>query len=154
MSDKIRNELLAIQHASKDKMLHASNVVAWAKRNPKSALHRQFEWNNSKAATEFRLWQARRLVQIHVVTEDGSPQLVSLSFDRMGRGGYRSVSDVISNKELSEIMLRDALAELQRVQARFQRVRELTSVWTEVKRVQKRQTARSLPRNRTLKKAA
>lgn len=148
MSNKIRNELLAIQKASKDKMLHASNVVAWAKRNPKSALYRQFEWNNSKAATEFRLWQARRLVQIHVVMEDGTPQLVSLSFDRLGSGGYRSISDVVSSKELSEIMLRDALGELQRVQARFQKVRELTSVWMEVKRVRSRQA------NKTLKKAA
>lgn len=154
MSVKIRNELLAIQDASKDKMLHAASVVAWAKRNQKSALHRQFEWNNSKAATEFRLWQARRLIQINVVTEDGTPQLVSLSFDRKGDGGYRSVDDVVSNRQLSEIMLRDALAELQRVQIRFERVRELTSVWSAVKRVKARQTSKALPRTRAFKKAA
>ena len=58
MSDKIKAELLVIQKTSKDKMLHAANVVAWAKRNRKSALHREFEWNNTRAAEEFRLWQA------------------------------------------------------------------------------------------------
>lgn len=138
MSDKIRTELLAIQAASKDKILHAARVVAWARRNQKSALHRQFEWNNSKAADEFRLWQARRLIQINIIMDDGTPQIVSLSFDRTKGGGYRSVSDVLSSRDLSEIMLRDALAELQRVQARFQRVRELTNVWTAVKRVRQK----------------
>ena len=142
MSDKIKAELLAIQKTSKDAMLHAKNVVAWAKRNRKSALHREFEWNDSRAATEFRLWQARRLIQINVISEDGGPQLVSLSYDRPRGGGYRGVDAVISNRELSEIMLRDALEELQRVQMRFQRVTELTSVWTVVKRVRERAEAK------------
>lgn len=149
MSDRIKNELLAIQQASKDKMLHAANVVNWAKRNRRSALHRQFEWNNSKAAEAYRLWQARRLIQINIVLEDGSPVLVSLSFDRGKGGGYRDVGDVVSSRDLSEIMLNDALAELQRVQARFARVRELTSVWQAVKRVKSKHVA-----NRRLKKAA
>lgn len=154
MSKKIKAELMAIQSASRDKMLHPANIVAWAKRNQKSALHRQFEWNNSKAAERYRLWQARQIIQVNVVTEDGRPQLVSLSFDRLGSGGYRSISDVVSDRELSEIMFNDALAELNRVQARFHRVRELTSVWMAIKRVKTRQRSKPLPRNRTLKKAA
>jgi hypothetical protein len=154
MSKKIKAELLAIQKASRDKMLHAENVVTWARRHPRSALHRQFEWNNSRAANEFRLWQARRIIQINVIAEDGAPQLVSLSFDRAKGGGYRDVRDVASSRELSEIMLQDALDELQRVQARYQRVRALTSVWTAVKRVRGRQATRSLPRGRSLAKAA
>src|ERR1043165_552005 len=109
-------------------MLHAENVVTWARRHPRSALHRQFEWNNSRAANEFRLWQARRIIQINVIAEDGAPQLVSLSFDRAKGGGYRDVRDVASSRELSEIMLQDALDELQRLQARYQRVRALPRV--------------------------
>lgn len=142
MSARIKAELLAIQKVSKDRMLHAANVVAWARRNRNSVLYRQFEWNNSKAANEFRLWQARRLIQINIVTAEGGPQVVSLSFDRTKGGGYRSVGDVLSSKKLSQIMLNDALAELQRVQARFQQVRELTSVWIEVKRVRSRHVAK------------
>lgn len=142
MSAKLKAELLAIQKASKDRMLHAANVVAWAKRNRASALYRQFEWSDRKAGQEYRLWQARRLIAINIVTEDGGPQIVSLSFDRAKGGGYRAVSDVLSSRNLSEIMLRDALAELQRVQERFQRVKELTSVWSEVKRVRQRHAAK------------
>lgn len=132
---KVRDELLAIQKASKGGVLHAASVVVWARKHKGSALHRQFEWNNSKAANEYRLWQARRLIAINIVTAEGGPQVVSLSIDRTKGGGYRAIDDVLSSRDLSEIMLRDALAELQRVQERFQRVKELTSVWTAVGRV-------------------
>lgn len=138
MSKRIKAELLAIQNASRDGMLHAERVVSWARSHRRSALHGQFEWSNAKAAAEYRLWQARRLIQINVTMADGAPQLVSLSFDRNNGGGYRDVQDVISNRKLSEIMLNDALAELQRVQIRYQRVRELTSVWSAVKRIRNR----------------
>lgn len=142
MSAKVKAELLAIQKASKDRMLHPAAVVGWAKRNRASALYRQFEWNNSKAANEYRIWQARRLIAINVVMDSGAPQIVSLSFDRTKGGGYRNVADVLSDRKLSEIMLQDALAELQRVQARFHRVRELTSVWTQIKRVRQKHAAK------------
>lgn len=150
MSKKLKDELLSIQRASKDNMLHPQKVVAWARSHSRSALHRQFEWNNSRAATEYRLWQARRLIQVNVTLADGGPQLVSLSFDRPRGGGYRDVVDVVSDKTLSEIMLRDALAELQRVQLRYQRVQELTAVWSAVKRIRER----ARKQQRQLKKAA
>lgn len=144
MSKNVKAELMTIQRSSKDGLLHAAKVVAWAKTHRASALHRQFEWNNSKAATEFRLWQARRLIQLNIVTEDGTPQMVSLSFDRPRGGGYREVGDVVSDKKLSEIMLADALSELQRIRAKYQHVRELTNVWTEVERVRTRRKPRQL----------
>lgn len=150
MSKRVQDELLQIQHTSRDGMLHATKVVSWARSHPRSALHSQFEWNNSKAAAEYRLWQARRLIQMNVIMADGTPKLVSLSFDRPRGGGYRDMQDVISDQRLSEIMLRDALADLQRIQSRYERVRELTSIWTAVKRVRQR----ALKPRRQLKKAA
>ena len=141
----IKTELLQIQSANKNQVLFPLSVVKWAKAHPKSALHSRLEWDDEKAGHEYRLWQVRQLIKIYVVLEDGSPQIVSLSFDRKGDGGYRSVSDVLTNRQLSEIMLQDALAELQRVEARYQHVRELTSVWTEVKRVRAKKTAAKQP---------
>lgn len=128
-ADQMRQELLAIKNASRDKMLHAEKVVAWAKAHRGSALHTEFEWDNSKAAKEYRLWQARRLIQITIITEEGAPQLVSLSTDRNAGGGYREIAAVVKNRTLSEIMLQDAIKELRRVQARFGRVRALTAMW-------------------------
>lgn len=134
-ADRIRSELEAIRQASRDRMLHAEKIVAWAKAHRGSALFGEFEWNNSKAAHEFRIWQARRLVQVHIVTADGRPQLVSLSIDRPKGGGYRDIADVIDDRTLSEIMLRDALGELNRTRARFATVRELVSVWRELDKI-------------------
>lgn len=138
----IKDELLALKQASDDGLLHADLVVDWAEANPASSLHAQFQWDDVIAAREFRIYQARRLIQLHVVAEDGSPQMVSLSFDRTKGGGYRSLSDVLQSRDLSDIMLADALAELERVQKRYERVKELTSVWAEVNQVRVRRSRR------------
>lgn len=131
----IKTELLAIQQADPGHVLHVSDVKEWARENTHSALFRSIEWDNDIAAERHRDWQIRQLIQIHVISEDRTPMLVNLSIDRVAGGGYRSVSDVIGVKDLREIMLADALAELQRVQLKYQRVTELSSVWIEAERV-------------------
>ena len=68
---------------------------------------------------------------------------MSLSYDRPRGGGYRNVSDVVSNRKLSAIMLDDALAELRRVQARFRHVQELTRVWVEIDKAATKRPARN-----------
>lgn len=135
----IRSELLSIQHATPDNILHAADVVEWAQANSESALHRSIQWDDRKAAHEYRLWQVRQLITIHVVQEDSTPLLVSLSIDRIEGGGYRSISDVLPVPDLRAIMLADALAELQRVQAKYQRVEELQRVWQEAESARREQ---------------
>lgn len=132
---QVRDELQAIQDRSPDGMLHAEDVVEFARTHKTSALHGQFEWDVKKAAMEHWLWQARRLVQIYVVSGDGKPLLVSLTLDRSNGGGYRKMTDVVASKPLSQIMLDDALRELQRVRTKYERVSALTAVWTEIDRV-------------------
>lgn len=128
-SAQIRRELLALPR-DKQKRLQASTVISWAKKNPKSELHAQFEWDDEIAAYEHRLWQARRLITIHIVDDAGEPEFVSLRIDRSTRGGgYRSISDVISSRKLSQIMFDDALADLNTVRERYRRVLELVDVW-------------------------
>lgn len=149
-TEQIKNELLAIQRGSADRMLHAKAVVAWARKNKGSALHGQFEWNDAKAADQYRLWQARYLIKLHIVQEDGAPQIVSLTFDRVKGGGYRAMEDVIAKRDLSEFMLDDALAELKRMEFRYERVRQLTSVWREVRRVRARHSRRTQQRGKKM----
>lgn len=132
MAALIRHELLALQEASTDGLLHAERVVEWARENPESALHRAIQWDDVKAADEYRLWQVRRLIALNVVSGDGAPLVVSLSIDRNDGGGYRSISDVAKSKPLMEIMLDDALRELERVKARYARVRALSDLWSKV----------------------
>jgi hypothetical protein len=55
--------------------------------------------------------------------------MVSLSIDRVQGGGYRSLDDVVAIPDLRQVLLEDAFRELGRIQAKYQRVQELASVW-------------------------
>lgn len=136
----VKEELLAIQAKSRDGVLHVMNVYRWAKSHPQSAIAKQVEWDRNKAAFQYQLWQIRKLITLHIVSEDGTPQMVSLTIDRtQPGGGYRSISDVLENKELSAIMLQDALNDLERIRERYKLVKALTSVWAELDKVRRAQ---------------
>lgn len=141
MSEAIKAELLSIKASSDDGLLRAPAVVEWARQNPESALYGALEWNDQEAAEAYRIDQVRRLISLHVVTAEGEPQMVSLSFDRAKGGGYRSVDDVLKSRDMSAIMLADALAELERVRVKYERLEQLTAVWREVKRARRSKSA-------------
>ncbi len=125
----IRDELLEIQRDNDDNILHPREVVEWARRNTNSALHSAIEWDDQRAADAYRLVQVRRLIEVHVVSGGGDQRVISLSSDRTAGGGYRSEADVIARPDLRAVMLRDALEELERVQAKYERVKGLSEVW-------------------------
>ena len=130
----IRDELMTIK--GNNEFLVAEEAVEWARKNKESALHGSLEWDDSVAGHQYRIWQVRRLIAIHVVNEERVRQVVSLSVDRTRPGGgYRMVDDVMPDKTLREVMLADALADLDRVHARHDRVTELASVWAEKDKV-------------------
>lgn len=98
----IRSELLRIQQADPGHVLYPRDVVEWARDNPDSALYRALEWDNQRAADAHRLWQVRQIITLHIVNEIREPQMVSLTIDRVGDGGYRSISDVIQVPDLRD----------------------------------------------------
>lgn len=132
--------------AAKGGVLKAIDVVTFA-RDKNTALHAKFEWNNVKAGEQYRLWQARQLICIYVApadTENGQVKVreyVSLSVDRTAAGGgYRALSEVVSNEHLYRVMLDDALAELQRMQEKYQRIAELRPVFEAADKVRRKST--------------
>jgi len=129
----IASELLDLE--DEDGLIDPTTVVDWARDNPASALHGAIEWDDAIAAHAHRLWQVRRLVAIHIVTDDGQRQRISLLRDRKSGGGYRDVSSVMRNDELRAEALAEALAELERWQARYQHLRELADVFESTARV-------------------
>ena len=82
LSTTIKQELLALQQASPDKAIHPARAVQWARRNTSSALHNALEWDDEKAAEEYRISQVRGLIHVHVTVGDGTPLMISWS-DRM-----------------------------------------------------------------------
>jgi len=105
-------------------------VVKWAAGHPESALHSRFQWDDTRAAREYRLQQARQLiVEVEVEYPDGKVRQVYVSPIRQRkRGGYLRLVDVMNRAELRAEFLAEALAEYRRVGAKYQDLRELTEV--------------------------
>lgn len=138
---KIIAELKSL--SKKHKGILSPETVVDAARNPKSALHSKFEWDDSEAAHQYRLWQARNLLRVVVeIVDDGKDKtpvnvFVSLTPDRNGAtGGYRQVVDVVSDEALYETMLSDAVSELETFQKKYQRIKELFGVFSEIEKLQ------------------
>jgi hypothetical protein len=124
---QIRAELLALK--SDDGLIYPERVHGWAQRHPNSALYNSLNWDDATAAHEHRLWQIRQLIQVHITIVSGTREFVSLTIDRASGGGYREVADVVASGNLRQIMLDDALEDLERVRRKYQLLDELAGVW-------------------------
>jgi hypothetical protein len=124
----IETELLKIKGTNE--FLVPEEAEAWARQHPRSDLHASLEWDNDKAGYQFRLWQIRRLIAVHIRTEGGVRTMLSLSIDRHREGGgYRSVVDILARRDLHEVLLSDSLSELDRIQIKYSQIKELEPVW-------------------------
>ena len=137
---RIEKELQRIAE-SNDGVLTAQAVVEAAK-SARSVLHNQFTWDDSDAAHQYRLWQARQLIRCTVTVEPRTHvevrAYVSLTTDRQNDGGgYREMTKVLSRKEDRAQMLADALDELRVVEQKYKQLKELASVFAEVRKVRK-----------------
>lgn len=113
-------------------VIHPQQVVDWAKANPNSGLHAQFEWDRDKAAMEHWLSQARALLRVRVRVESVQAQpfraLVSLQSDRSTGGGYRSTMDVLHDPVRRKELLAQALREAREWARRYRELEELAGV--------------------------
>lgn len=128
-SEQIKTELLAIKAASPDRMLHVKNAEQWARRHPKSALYSVLEWDEAKAAQQFRYWQIRSMIELHVRSADDRPMLISLMPDRINGGGYRDIADVGSNQRLARLAEEEVERELIRFLRKYAHVKKFMRLW-------------------------
>jgi hypothetical protein len=130
---QVQQELEAIREEMGG-ILRAEDVVRFAQNNPDSALHRRFTWDDSVAAVQHRLNEARSIIRVHVFILPGSTQTirtyVSLHSDRQqAGGGYRSIGEVMRDTDRRKMLLRDALRELERWKAKYSGLKELAKVF-------------------------
>lgn len=130
--------------ADGDGLIKPERVVE-AARPKASPIHDQFEWNNTAAAEKYRLLQASELIRVSVEIIDcgggRDPIMVraftSLATERGEGGGYRATVQVLSNKQMREQMLADAIAELQAFEKRYEILRELAEVFAASRKLRK-----------------
>lgn len=124
-----------------DGFLKAETVVKVA-RSPKSPLHNYFEWDDSVAANEYRIEQARRMIQnVEIILPEQAEPIrafVSLSMDRVqDGGGYRPLQEVLAVSHLREVLLADARRDMERFVAKYSRLEELSHLIGSMKEVLK-----------------
>lgn len=121
--------------------LKAEFVVSDA-RSDNSPLHRFFEWDDTKAADQHRLWQARSLItHIHVKTIDQhevkSPTraFVNLKPEPEAERTYENIVSVMSDEMKRKRLLARAREEFNMWRNRYQNLDELADVFKAFERV-------------------
>jgi hypothetical protein len=113
-------------------VLNPAAVVEVAS-DPESVLHTQFQWDDTKAAQAYRIWQARQLISmvVTVLPHENKPvrMYVSLRDDRDPAGGYRGLADVMGDTDMRRALLREAFSELNRLKQKYNQLSELTPVF-------------------------
>jgi EAL domain-containing protein (putative c-di-GMP-specific phosphodiesterase class I) len=97
--------------------------------DPASPLHRYFEWDNRKAAHQFRIEQARRLirsVEIDVSVSASRSVVVAPRYvSAPTRSGYLSISDLSRDPDEARAAV---VAEMTRAAAALRRARTIAAV--------------------------
>lgn len=106
-----------------------------AARSPRSPLHSHFTWDKTAGWKKNLEAEARILLcqYFEVFMVDDKPiktrAIVSLRSERQHGGGYRRVTEVLSDDVLRAQLLDDALAELSYFEAKYRRLKELAAVF-------------------------
>lgn len=108
---KAEKELLTRMARRNGGLLEIDDVLKEAQ-DEKSILHKHFEWDDSEAADLYRRQQARALIQkCKIQLVESEPMVirafVSLPTDRENGGGYRLMSEVVTDDSMKEEMIRD-----------------------------------------------
>jgi len=123
--------------------ISADDVLEAAK--PKdSVLHDYFEWDNSEAAHQYRLVQAREIIRSIVVKIEKSPDenittraFVSLkqplAEDKEPVGAYMPLSVVVQDTDLRRQLIRQALHEIDIFQRKYAALEEIVGLMAQLR---------------------
>lgn len=136
----IAKELQRIQR--EQSVITAQNVLRAAS-NPSSVLHSAFQWNDKKAAYEYRLWQARMLIRsVYIVdstNKDAAPVRAFVnvypeddSEDFINDRGYVFTPTIASKANYKTQVLNYALEQLRGWRNRFGNYKQFFKVVKEI----------------------
>lgn len=109
-----------------------------------SELHSLFTWDNNKAADEWRLHEARRVIAaVAVVYEDEekSENHTIRAFANVGarnKASFIPMAKALSDEESRSVVLQHALAELQAFKAKYSGLKELSEVFKAIAGIERK----------------
>lgn len=121
-----------------------SRSLLEAGRPEDSALHKLFEWDDTKAAELYRLKQATDVItHIHVVVDERPEEPfrayvnIKQSDGQTETGQYINIRSAMENEETRRVVLGAALAEMKRFSQKYGQYKELASVFDAIDRAEK-----------------
>lgn len=140
--EDVAKELKDIQN---NEGLNAQNVLERAK-NKSNLLHKFFTWDDTKAAENWRRWQARYIISSVRIVISGSPVQafesikVNVTDDNNLVRKERRYVDIItikSNKEYENQVLNNALKEIKHWQDKYKKLQRLNPVFEAIESIEK-----------------
>ena len=133
-----------LERISKNGELTPDNVLDDAE-SPNSPLHSFFQWNDIKAAQNYRRKQARKLItNIELIIEVADGKSVAynsyLSFEATNdvKRKYHFITKVLSDEELRETYLAQALKDAETWQMRYKQYKELKNIFDAISKTKKK----------------
>lgn len=118
------------------KTLQPERVVAFA-RNPRTALHSSFEWDNTRAAQLYRLEQARHLIRTVVHIEPRVNKViqtyVSVPSRRRNGLGFTRTIEALSDAQMRAELLNEALEDLNAFLTKYKSLKELAKLFSKLR---------------------
>lgn len=133
-----KEELIALRKKNNG-YLSPQIIVDFAK-DPKTAMHAYFEWDDSIGAQKWRLQQARAFVHLKFklvsIPNPVKPQefiiindMTSLRIDRGTDKAYTKTTSIIEDVDKRKILLMEAKSEFMALRKKYQHLVELVDVW-------------------------
>ncbi len=101
--------------------------------HPENPLHRLFEWDDTKAAEQFRLEQARNILRSLVYDVEIIPGKVeeiryTVNVMQNGQNGYASIETALANDDLSRQVIDEASRYVQIAIKRLSQYRQMAKI--------------------------
>ena len=108
-----------------------------------SPIHEEFEWDNERAGEEYRLWQARHLMNsmVVVVSGDGEVEKTTRAFvvvTQNDQDRYESIHVVMDDPVMRQQVLTRALRELESWEKKYKELEEFAGVFKAVEKARKK----------------
>lgn len=106
-----------------------------ANRPEDAPLHSEFEWDDSKAAEQYRESQARHIIHCLCIKRTEETSEPVRAFFAVSQPSYESLSVILQSKEKHESLLEMALKELKSFQAKYHALKQLEPVFEAIEKV-------------------
>ena len=129
-----------MQRLESEGRLTPANLVEEA-RPEESSMHKAFEWDDVKAAENYRRQQATQMIRAIVVRESdvvsgGSEAVQVKVFNQSEKGGvYESLRTILLDEEKSGSLMDKAKAELMTFRAKYSQLERLARLMSEIDEV-------------------